>query len=97
MADENQITFESVMAELADLRDDQKEIMSVLGDLIREIKECPERLALAVVWLGEKDLLEDRPINWITNLKRSNFRTLIRHTYGRLFPAGVPDADEPDV
>ncbi len=58
--------------------------MRCLGQLIAEVKAAPEPLAFAVFWVGEKDLLEDVQINWISNLKRGGIENIIRHSFQRI-------------
>lgn len=75
---------DEVIRSLSGLREDQKSAMRCLGQLIAEIKASPERLAMGVFWVGEKDLLGDVQITWLSNMNRGGIEKIVRHAYQRI-------------
>jgi hypothetical protein len=85
MTDIDKMTVEEIQAKL---RPDQQQAMACIGELFREIIEAKEPIALACFYIGEKDLLGDHPIYWITNLKDESTGKIIEHAYARFVKTG---------
>ncbi len=76
------------------LREDQLKAMACIGELIQEVKAAPEPLAFGVFWMSEQDLLQDRQVTWISNLKRDGIKRLIRHAWGRVCKDEAASVDQ---
>ncbi len=84
-----EVQFEQVFGrKLESIREDQRSILSLCGQMLQEVMDSPEPIAMGVMWMGEADLLGDKQINWITNLSKAAFPRLIQHTYQRLKKRG---------